>query len=124
MSDINNLPLENKGKITCNRNILLSIISLATKEISGVAALCDNFLAKTKKIFTKNDGKGVKIKFDANGNLVVEVFVRVFYGFSVPDVAYRIQENIKNNISSMVDMKTAKVNVHIVGVSFQKEEVV
>ena len=55
MTEINkNILEENKGKITCNRNILLSIITLATKEINGVSGLFDGFLAKTKKVFVKN----------------------------------------------------------------------
>lgn len=125
MNDINrNILEENKGQITCNRNILLSIITLATKEINGVSGLYDGFLAKTKKIFTKNDSKGVKIKFDVNSNLVIDVFVKVYYGYNVPEIAFRIQENIKNNISSMVDMKAAKVNVHVIGVDFLKEDAV
>ena len=36
--------------------------------------------------------------------------------------AYKIQENIKNNIVSMVDMRVSKINVHIVGVDFKNEE--
>ena len=113
---------ENKGQITCNRNILLSIITLATKEINGVSQLYDGFLSKTKKLFSKKECKGVKIKFDINNNLIIDVYVKVFYGYNVPELAYKIQENIKNNISSMVDMKTAKVNVHVIGVDFAKEE--
>lgn len=113
---------ENKGQLTCNRNILLSIITLATKEINGVSQLYEGFLSKTKKFFSKKDCKGVKIKFDLNSNLVIDVYVKVYYGYNVPELAFKIQENIKNNISSMVDMKTAKVNVHIIGVDFAKED--
>ena len=36
----------------------------------------------------------------------------------MPDISFRVQENIKNNISSMIEMKTGKINVHIVGVDF------
>lgn len=41
----------NKGKITCNKNILLSIINLATKEISGVASLTNKFKNPIAKLF-------------------------------------------------------------------------
>ena len=122
MTDYNkNTLLDENGNISCNKDILLSIISLATKEISGVACLCDSVLRKATKIFRNSDAKGVKIKFDKNG-LLIDVFVKIYNGYSVPDIAYKIQENIKNNTSSMVDMKTAKVNVHIVGVEFKVEE--
>ncbi len=110
--------VNNKGKITCDRKILLSIISLAAKEISGVSELVDTPTTKLKRIINKNDSKGVKLKVLPNGKLIIDVYLKVFNGCSVPDISFRVQENIKNNITSMVDMKTGKINVHIVGVDF------
>lgn len=112
---------ENKGKITCDRNILLSIISLATKEISGVSSLQDSFAMKFKKFFTRADSTGVKLKVSSNGQLVIDVYVRIYSGNNVPDVAFKVQENIKNNIVSMVEMRVGKINIHVVGVDFKEE---
>ena len=122
MADLINEIQEDKGKITCDRNILLSIISLATKEISGVSRLQDSFLMKLKKFFTKADSNGVKLNIAQNGQLVIDVYVRIYRNNNVPDIAFRIQENIKNNIVSMVEMRVSKINVHIVGVDFNTEE--
>ncbi len=114
----------NSGKITCNKTILLSIINLATKEISGVASLTNKYKNSFARLFSKKGFDGVKVKINQNGLLVVDVYINVYNGYSVPDIAYRVQENIKNNIASMVDMRTAKVNVHVVDVVFPKEEIV
>ena len=110
--------VNNKGKITCDRKILLSIISLAAKEISGVSELVDTPSTKLNRIVNKNDSKGVKIKILPSGKLIIDVYLKVFNGVSVPDISFRVQENIKNNISSMVEMKTGKINIHVVGVDF------
>ena len=122
MAELSNNLQDNKGKITCKRNILLSIISLATKEINGVSALQDSFSMKLKRVFSKSDNTGVKIKFSTNGQLTIDVYVRIYNGNSVPEIAYKIQENIKNSIVSMVDMRVNKINIHIVGVDFRNEE--
>lgn len=122
MTDNRNTITRYKGKITCNRNILLSIIDLATREICGVSGLASSLKSKISKFFTKNKNPGVRVRFNPNGSLSVDVYIRMYYGYSVPDIAYKIQENIKNGISAMVDMKTTKVNVHIMGVDFEKEE--
>ena len=114
--------LDEKGNISCNKDILSSIISLATKEISGVACLCDCIFGRLSKFFKNTEAKGVKIKFDKNASLLIDVYIKIYNGNTVPDIAYKVQENIKNNISSMVDMKTAKVNVHVMGVMFKTEE--
>lgn len=110
--------ISNKGKITCDRKILLSIISLAAKEISGVSELVDTPATKFKRIINKNDSKGVKLKILPSGKLIIDVYLKVFNGVNVPDISFRVQENIKNNISSMVEMKTGKINIHVVGVDF------
>ena len=104
------------GKITCDKNILYSIVNLATKEIKGVARLSNSNLPWYKKMFQKQDYEGVKIHFDANGALKVDVYVDVYIGESTPDLAYRIQENIKNNLSGMVEMKASNISVHIMNV--------
>lgn len=122
MDEIEEIQKDNKGKITCDRKILVSIISLATKEISGVSALVDTFGSKFKSMFNKTDSRGVKVKFYPNGKLVIDVYIKVFAGTNIPDICFRVQENIKNNIYSMVEMRAGKINVHIVGVDFVKKE--
>lgn len=110
----------NKGKVTCNKNILLSIINLATKEIAGVSSLCDNFGSGIKRLFSNNYANGVKIEYGKNG-IIIDVYVIVYEGYSVPEIAYKVQENIKNGISSMLDVNIDKINVHVQGVDFSKK---
>ena len=109
-----------KGKVTYNKNILLSIINLATKEISGVSSLCDNFGSGIKKLFSNNYTNGVKVEYGKNG-VVVDVYIIVYDGYSVPDIAYKVQENIKNGISSMLDVNIDAINVHVQGVDYSQK---
>ncbi len=110
----------NKGKVTYNKNILLSIINLATKEISGVSSLCDNFGSGLKKFFSNNYTNGVKIEYGKNG-VSIDVYIIVYDGYSVPDIAYKVQENIKNGISSMLDVNIDAINVHVQGVDYSQK---
>ncbi|MBO5022058.1 MAG: Asp23/Gls24 family envelope stress response protein [Clostridia bacterium] len=107
--------LPKKGKVEIDRDILLSIINLATKEINGVASLTNAELPLHRK-WSKTKSEGVEIKFDVNGVLNVDVYIKVYIGYSVPDIAYRVQENIKNSLNSMVGIKPGKINVHVCGV--------
>jgi len=102
-----------KGKISLDKNILLSIVNLATKEIKGVAGLSNKNQNLFQRMFCKNNYEGVKIAFDKNGALRVDVFVDIYVNESAPDIAYKIQENIKNNLAGMIEIKTSKINVHI-----------
>ena len=108
-----------KGKVDIDRDILLSIINLATKEINGVDALTNAELSFFRKL-SKSKSEGVNIKFDVNGVLNVDVYIIVHIGYSVPDIAYRVQDNIKNSLNSMVGIKPGKINVHVSGVNCEE----
>ncbi len=116
-----NQHLTHKGRVDIDRDILLSIINLATKEINGVESLTNQYLPWYKKVF-KPKSEGVSIKFDANSTLKVDVYIKVYVGCSVPDIAYKVQENIKNSLNSMVGLKPGKINVHVYGVVCDKAE--
>lgn len=111
----------NKGKVTCNKSILLSIINLATKEIAGVDSLCENFASGIKRLFSNNVSEGVKVEYSSDG-VKIDIYINIEYGYNVSDVAHRVQENVKNSISSMIDVKLNDINVHVMGVSFKEEE--
>ncbi len=110
----------NNGKITLDRKILVSIINLAAKEINGVESVTNSARPWIKKIFNKYDD-GVEIKFEQNGALTIDVYINIHIGYSVPDIAYRVQENIRNSLSTMVALKPLKINVHVINVECDKE---
>ncbi len=110
-----------KGRVTYNRNIVLSVINLATKEIAGVSSLVANFGSALKRWFSNNYYEGVKITYGQD-TMNVDIYINVYFGYNVSEIAYRVQENIRNSISSMIDMKIDRINVHVLGVDFPKEE--
>ena len=119
---VKNEDMKNKGKITLDRNILVSIINLAAKEINGVESVCNKHRSFFKKML-KRDDDGVEIKFEKNGALTIDVYINIYIGFNVPDIAYRVQENVRNSLATMVALKPMKINVHIVDVECDKEVV-
>jgi len=110
-----------KGIVTYNKDIVLSVINLAAKEIAGVSSLVANFGSVLTRWFSKNYCEGVKLSY-INGNINVDIYMNVYYGYNVSEIAYRVQENIKNSLASMVEMKIDKINIHVLGVDFPTEE--
>ncbi len=112
--------VSSNGKTTYNKNILLSIINLAAKEVSGVSSMCANFGGSWfAKLFTNNYYEGVKIAYSPKG-LVINVYINVYADYAVNDVACRVQENIKSSIQTMADVDTTEINVHVLGVQFNE----
>lgn len=119
MAKKNKSPI-NRGKVDINRDILLSIINLAAKEINGVEKLTNSYLPLVKRPF-KSKTEGVAIKFEANGTIKVDIYMVVKNGYSVPDIAFRVQENVKNSLNSMVGLKPGKINVHVMDVAIDDD---
>ena len=49
------------------------------------------------------------------------MYIIVKYGVRIPELAWEIQESVKNNIESMTGLTVDKVNIHIEGVSFDEK---
>ena len=100
---------DNKGKVVYNVGIVKGIVRLAVEDVAGVA------IRKKKK-----NSDDIKVEV-AGGNINVYVTVDVLYGYSVPDVAYDIQQNIKHSVESMSKYKIGDVDVKVNGVIFPEE---
>ncbi len=112
---------ESKDNVTYKKNVVMSIVSLATQEINGVASISRKSVSVLKSAMSKNINRGIIIDFDAS-KVHIDVFVNVLFGVSVKDVAFRVQENIKSSVESMTEYKVGSVNVHIVGVVFNEAD--
>lgn len=95
-----------------NKNMVVSIVSLATKEIQGVVDVYQPTRLSIRRIFNRNIGKGVKIKY-TNLGVLIDIYVVVETDCEVNDVVYRIQQNIKNSLTTLLPIKIKAINVHI-----------
>ena len=118
-----NIKKQAKGNVTYGSNIVLSVINLATKEIAGVSSIVTKFSSMLKRWFSNNYYEGVKVTYNKNA-MNVDVYINVCFGYNVTEVAYRVQENIKNSLSGMIDIKINRINVHVLGVEFPKDELI
>lgn len=114
------VPGASEGSLKYKKNVVLQIIELATKEIAGVASLAShNYLNITGAVSKKK--RGMVVSYLEDG-IVIDVFINILFGYSVNDVAFRIQENVKRSVESMTDFKVKHINVHVPGVLFENNE--
>ena len=107
------------GQITYANEVIATIVSVATTEVEGITGIAGSgaisgILAKGKT------PRGVKV--DVNGeDINVDVSVTVDYGMPIQKVGRNAQENVRKSIESMTGLHVEKVDLHVVGVSFEKE---
>jgi uncharacterized alkaline shock family protein YloU len=111
-----------KDNVTYKKKVIFSIVSLATQEINGIASISRNYVSMVKSVLSKNIHKGIMIEFDKNNKVNIDVFVNVKFGYSVKDVSFRVQENIKQSVESMTEFKVGNINVTVVGVIFNETD--
>ena len=125
MSDVR-LDATSNGTVYFVSDVLATIAGLAVTEVEGVAntvsgngSFVDMFARKAQSN-SKNLTRGIKV--DVVGNdVTVNVTIIVEYGSPVPEVANSIQENVKKAIETMTGMNVKSVDVHVQGVSFERE---
>ena len=120
MNEINTVDKDQEsGQITYANEVIATIVSVATTEVEGISGIAGSgaisgILAKGKT------PRGVKV--DMNGeNVGVDVSVTVDYGMPIQKVGRNAQENVRKSIESMTGLHVEKVDLHVVGVSFEKE---
>ena len=69
----------------------------------------------------KNHGKGVKVDLTEEG-ILVDVYCTMNFGVSIPTVAGKIQDNIRQALLNMTALEAQEVNIHIVGIQFETQK--
>lgn len=110
MSQLKNI--NNDTNTYVNKNMVLSIINLATKECKGVVDVYKSKRLTFKSLFDRNIGKGVCVKYTKSG-ILIDIYVVISTDAEVNDVVYRVQQNVKNSITSLLPINIKAINVHI-----------
>lgn len=105
------------GKIEITPEVLEIIAGIAAAEVDGVSRMQSSLYKSVNELLgiRKDHSKGVKVSRD-NNQLIVEIFVYLNYGVSVPKVALEIQDKVKEQLLFMTDLKVQQVDVHVQGV--------
>ena len=107
------------GQITYANEVIATIVSVATTEVEGITGIAGSS-AITGILAKGKTPRGVKV--DVNGqDINVDVSVTVDYGMPIQKVGRNAQENVRKSIESMTGLHVEKFDLHVVGVSFEKE---
>jgi len=114
--------MEITGDIRISVDVVSTIAAIATEEINGVAGMYSSFAGGIAEMLgaKKNPGRGVKVEM-GDDVVSIDIYIVVNYGAKIPELAWAVQENVKNNVETMTGLKAQKVNIHIEGISFEKQ---
>ncbi|AKL95298.1 putative protein DUF322 [Clostridium aceticum] len=109
------------GEVKVADEVIATIAGIAATEVIGVCGMSGGLVDGIAEILgKKNLSKGVKLEVTGEG-VTIDLYLIVDYGVKIPDLAWKIQDNVKNTLESMIGTKVIDVNIHIQGVNFPKE---
>ncbi|MBQ8092904.1 MAG: Asp23/Gls24 family envelope stress response protein [Clostridia bacterium] len=120
LDNMNSGSTQDEGQITYANEVISTIVSVATTEVDGISGISGSNGTLTGIIGRNKIPRGVKV--DVNGeNVKVDISVTVDYGMPIQKVGRNCQENVRKSIESMTGLHVEKVDLHVIGVSFEKE---
>jgi uncharacterized alkaline shock family protein YloU len=126
MSEFNVLEMEQgsngQGKVEIAPEVIEVIAGIAASEVEGVSQMRGNFATGVvERLGKKNHGKGVKVELSESG-IKVDVYCLMKFGVSIPAVASKIQDNIRQALLNMTALDAEAVNIHVVGIQFENQK--
>ena len=108
------------GNIKISPEVIVRISAISTREVEGVAGLIGaggfaDFLSKS------NQDKGIKVEMTED-SAVIDVHISVKFGVKINEVAYKIQQAVKNAVESYAGIENITVNVFVDGIEAEKTE--
>lgn len=104
------------GKIRIHKNVLASIASHAAGEIEGVKRIGGDFKSGVLELLGKKTLIAIKVDIDKNDEIRLEIPLVIKYGFNIPEIANKAQENISNALEKMTNLSIKYININVQGI--------
>ena len=115
------MKLSDGGSITYANEVIAIISGIAANEIDGIAGMVTSggfgdIIGKNRNVT-----RGVKVEVGTE-EVSVDLYTIIEYGQPIQRVATEAQENVRKSIEAMTGLKVVRVDVHVQGVSFEKDK--
>lgn len=122
VSETSGVNVEIASNLTISEDVIGIIAGLAAAEVEGVSGMTLGLVDGINQILGSNKkySKGVKVELDGN-EVIINLYVIVRYGVKIPDVAFSIQNSVKESVETMTGLTVKSVNINVQGVTFDKD---
>lgn len=100
------------GLIRIHNDAISSCVAIAAEETEGVKSVGRNLKSSLLCLLSKKS-TAIKVDIDKNGEVKVDVPLVVRYGYSIPEVASRVQENVRSALERTTNLSLKDINIII-----------
>ena len=114
---------ETMGNIRISVDVVSKIASIAASEIEGVSGMYSSFVEGVAQRLgaKKNASQGVRVDI-ADNSAEIDLYLVVMYGVKIPELAWNVQEKVKQSVEEMTGLTVEAVNIHIESIDFGTED--
>lgn len=111
------------SSVVISEEVVSVIAGVAVSEVSGVVDTAGGFAGGISEVLSgkKKLSKGIKVEVGEK-ETKIDVNIIVEYGTRIPDIAFEIQNKVKNAVKEMTGLDVVAVNVHVQGVKTSAEQ--
>ena len=103
---------QENGTVLISEEVIATIVSNAVKDVEGVVSIGTAKTTLERKLLNR----GLKIEISDENEITVDCDIVVNYGTSVITVAKAAQDAAAAAVEAMTGIKTAAINVDVVGI--------
>ncbi|EJO5346989.1 Asp23/Gls24 family envelope stress response protein [Clostridium botulinum] len=109
------------GIVKISDEVVGVIAGLAATEIKGIVGMSSGVVGGITQILKgkKNISKGVKVNVGEE-SASIDLYVVVEYGVKIPEVAQKVQEDVRRSVETMTGLTVSSVNIHVQNVMIPK----
>ena len=104
------------GLIRIHKNVISSVAYLATLEIDGVKRVFGGLRSSVLGLLSKEGSSAIRVDISKNEEVKVDIPLFIKYGFNIPDIASRVQENVRQALEKMTSLSIKEVNINVQGI--------
>lgn len=101
------------GIIRIHKNVVASVAAIAGSEIPGVKKIGRGFKSAILESLGQKFVSTIKVEIDKNEEVSVEIPLVIKYGFNIPEVANKVQENVRTALEKMTNLAVKEINVSV-----------
>lgn len=104
------------GVIKIHKKVIASIASLASMEVEGAKRVGGDLKSSIFELFGKKNQSSIKVDIDKNGEVRLEIPLVIKYGFNLPEVANKVQQNVHNALEKMTNLTIKDIDINVQGI--------
>jgi uncharacterized alkaline shock family protein YloU len=104
------------GTVKIHKNVIASIAAIAATEIQGVKRVGGDFRSGFFELIGKKFLPAIKVEIDKHEDVRIDIPLIISYECNIPDVANKVQENIRNALEKMTNLSIKDIDVSVQGI--------